>query len=348
MNDGIGLYIHVPFCTRKCPYCDFYSVEFNEPLADKYTAAVCDTMRRGGILPPAVFDTVYFGGGTPSLLGARRILRILSAIDTTDDAEITIEANPASWTTGITQDLFELYEGGVNRISFGVQSLNDSELKALGRLHTAKDAKRSITDAHTAGFRRISADIMLGIPEQTLESLIISVDELANLPLDHISAYILTPDEDEDKAAEFYLAAVERLKQHGFEQYEISNFAKHGSVSRHNLKYWRCEPYLGIGPAAHSFYDGERFHYPNDLMAFIDAKNPLDLRVADGAGGGFEECAMLRLRLAEGLATDNAQMLDRAKKLEAAGLVQTDGNIIRLTPRGFLFSNTVICEIIPQ
>ena len=337
---AIGLYIHIPFCTRKCPYCDFYSVPFDEDLADKYCDAIC----KGGILPPAVaFDTVYLGGGTPSLLGAKRILRMLSIVNITDDAEITIEVNPAS-CTGLEQ----LHNGGINRISVGVQSLDDRELKSLGRLHTAEEARSCIIDAHKAGFKRISADLMLGIENQTLSSLKASVEGLAKLPLDHISAYILTPHADEEKAASLYLAAVELLAANGFEQYEISNFARSGSVSRHNLKYWRCEPYIGVGPSAHSFYGGRRSHFPNDTEAFINSENPLTLSVPDGPGGSFEEYAMLRLRLTEGLKSPE-EMLARAVGIAALStppLVQVDGDTIRLTPRGFLLSNAIIAELL--
>lgn len=360
----VGVYIHVPFCRRKCPYCDFYSLTFDDVAADAYTEAVLRAIRTQ---PYGDFtaDTVYFGGGTPSLLGAERIGRILNALTTTPDAEITVEANPAST---LPEALTELRDCGVNRISLGVQSMQAGELRSLGRPHSPDDARRAITAAAEAGFDDISADVMLAIPGQSRSSLAATIAELADLPVNHISAYLLKIEEntpffaqkerlalpDEDETAELYLECVGLLERQGFSQYEISNFARDGNVSRHNLRYWRCEEYLGVGPSAHSYMSGRRFFLPRDLDGFMSADEPFSLAADDGEGGSFEEQIMLRLRLSEGidisrlrLSTESAErLLTKALELAAAGLVRVNGDNIALTPEGFLLSNSVIFALI--
>lgn len=368
MKESLGLYIHVPFCVSKCPYCDFYSVRADESVIKSYVDAVCRAIRHAGA-NGGTLGSVYFGGGTPSILSTGHINRILEAIReyfVLSEAEITVEANPA---VTLAHELGGLRASGVNRISFGVQSAIDSELKALGRLHTAQDAKNSIIAAKDAGFENISADLMLGIPHQTRESLAQSINFLNGLPLLHISAYMLKIEQgtpfyrqnvlelcpDEDELAEMYLDCVKMLEAGGFLQYEISNFAKAGKESRHNLKYWRSGEYLGIGPSAHSYKDGRRFYLPRDINAFTEAENPMNLAVFDGDGGDFEEYAMLRLRLKEGLdlrrtaekfgiKTDN--IAKKATALEKRGLLTFENNRIALTPHGFLLSNAVTAELL--
>lgn len=365
MKSQIGLYIHVPFCLRKCPYCDFYSVPIDGETADAYTEAVLRAIRHS---EPRAVESIYFGGGTPPLLGTKRLAAIIEEaarrFDIARDAEITLEANPAA-----ELDL-PAYRGmGFNRISFGVQSAVDSELQSLGRLHTAAEAAQAVNAAAAAGFANISADLMLAIPGQTEESLRESVRFLAELPVSHISAYLLKIEEgtaffengtglpcpDEDETARLYLECVGLLESSGFRQYEISNFAKSGAESRHNLNYWRCGEYLGLGPAAHSHLGGERFFFPRELQAFINAENPLDTAVPDGAGGGLEEYAMLRLRLSEGLnlrtcaekfGADTSVIAQKARALERNNLLAARGEVIALTPRGFLLSNAVTAELL--
>lgn len=360
MREPVGIYIHIPFCRRKCPYCDFYSLPFADAIADSYTDAVCRALRTQPFAASGA-DTVYFGGGTPSLMGAQRLGQILAAVadafPLSAGAEISIEANP---TAALLDELPALRATGINRISFGVQSLVDSELRALGRRHSAADARNAILAAERAGFAAISADLMLAIPGQTRESLAGSIDGLAALPLQHVSAYLLQIEEgtpfgaqknalslpDEDAEADLYLDAVYRLEQHGFAQYEISNFARDGAECRHNLIYWRCGAYLGIGPAAHSHWNGRRMYFPRDLAAFLAAPEPFALLVDDGAGGGFEEDAMLRLRLREGFSVPPdhpaaARLLQTARQLQTQQLVRVRGSTISLTPEGFLLSNSV-------
>lgn len=364
MNKAVGIYIHIPFCDGKCPYCDFYSVSPNDRLRAEYINALEREMSRHRGLSA---DTVYFGGGTPTLMGADGLVRLLHsakshfAID--GNAEITFEMNPR--TAGLDM-LTRLREAGFNRVSMGVQSGVDRELEALGRRHTITDAEKAAADVRAAGFDNLSVDLMLGVPGQTADSLRSSVDTVCAMEPEHISAYILkiepgTPFAsrdfgadlaDDDGQAELYSLAVELLAQRGYERYEISNFARPGRESRHNLRYWDCAEYLGFGPAAHSFYGGRRFFYPRDLESFLHAPATVD----DGEGGGEEEYVMLRLRLAEGITQAGwserfgtaipGRYYDRAAPLAKAGLVQADCEGIRLRGEGFLLSNAVIARLL--
>ncbi len=349
----IGLYIHVPFCVRKCRYCDFYSVT-DLSLTDLYTAAIIRNIKAYDYS----FDTVYFGGGTPSLLTPKQIGAILSAAEIAPNAEISMECNPNS----VTEDyLREVRLAWVNRLSFGVQSFDDNELKMLGRLHDSAQAITAIEKAHSVGFDNISADLMLAVSGQTFESLRRSLDAVAKLPLTHISDYMLKVEEgtplataenllakipDEDDTADMYLEAVQKLGKAGFEQYEISNFARDGFECRHNLKYWRCEEYLGVGPAAHSFVDGKRFACPKDLSEFIFSE--IQETVTLDEGGNDEEKAMLALRLVkEGLPiAEYPEAEKRAEMLIRNGLLKKEKGTLRLTPEGCLVSNQIICRLI--
>lgn len=362
MSDA-GIYIHIPFCEQKCPYCDFYSVRGERSDFDRYTDALLRAIETAPFALSA--DSLYFGGGTPPLLGAKRLLAVREAaakkFGLKEDAEITVEANPCTVDTAL---LCALVRGGFNRISFGVQSADDRTLLALGRRHTAAQATDAVLMAKEAGFAHVSADLMLAVPGQTTREIAASVETLAALGVDHLSAYLLkiepeTPfaarvsEPDEDFAADCYLAAAKACDAAGFFQYEISNFSKNEAAqSRHNLKYWRCAPYLGIGSAAHSFAGGRRFYFPRNLGLFCGSGNPWDLAVDDGAGGGEEERIMLGLRLAEGIAPKDYSdgrwrtLLERAGVLEQAGLAVCRENRIALTRRGFLVSNAVIASLL--
>ena len=361
-----GLYIHVPFCVKKCPYCDFYSGQLSRK--EEYIAAVLRELRRYD----EMYDTVYFGGGTPSLLpeiaGA-----VLDSIVLSEGAEVTFECNPET----VDSKVFEtLKSAGVNRLSFGVQSLNDAELSALGRIHSADRARAAITEAASCGFSDISADLMLGIPHQTRQSLTETIDRLCALPLTHISAYMLKIEEntvfgkapppvpDEDEQAELYLLAVRELEKRGFIQYEISNFAKRRNTktavttddtnivpiselyaSRHNLKYWRCEEYIGIGPAAHSFYGGKRFALPRDLEGFLSAPQQ---QITDDAPRTEEERIMLGLRLSEGIPEELWKPLSAALKRVPKNYYRIENGRLSLTPEGFLLSNEIISLLLSE
>lgn len=364
--EPIGLYLHIPFCRGKCPYCDFYSMRVDAERMDTYTKALEETLAAWAARTGRAADTLYFGGGTPSLLGGKRIA---SLVDTARahyglaDAEITVECNPSD-ADGC---LFEMLAcAGVNRISLGLQSALDEERKALGRRAGVGEVAECIRLAKAAGITNLSLDLMLGIPGQTVDSLRRSIDFCVQAGVTHISAYLLKIEDgtafarrqeklslpDEDAVCDFYEQACESLSEAGFRQYEISNFAQPGFESRHNLKYWNAEEYLGLGASAHSFLEGKRFFYPRDIDAFLRGAAP----VPDGEGGGFEEYAMLRLRLTEGLREDLLsrrygygipdEMRRAAQQLAGYGLLEQDGGGIRLTRKGFLLSNAVIAELL--
>ncbi len=358
----IGIYIHIPFCTSKCPYCDFHSGYASDKVKEEYTNAL---IRSISAYKEICADTIYFGGGTPPMLGADNLCRVLDALHNTfhisQDAEITMEANPAD-------SLYSLFSAvknsGVNRISMGVQSGIDEELKLLGRRHTAENCITAAEDARRAGIENLSLDLMLGIPRQTSKSLTESINFVSSLSPDHISAYLLkieegtpfaknTPDiPDEDESAELYEQCVSELAEKGYRRYEISNFSRTGKESRHNLKYWNAEEYLGFGASAHSFFEGRRFYYPRSTEDFIIGNIP----VYDGEGGGEEEYAMLRLRLAEGITEQGwmsrfgtlipQNIRKNAQLPQLKKLIVSDENSIRLTDSGFLLSNSVICALL--
>ena len=405
----LGLYLHVPFCDGKCPYCDFYSLKADGDLMDRYvqgmeaalagwgaksaaasgagqsayaggdahagdaaggrTARPCfagDGLRGED---PRVVQTVYFGGGTPNLLGAERLARLLEAVrrafSVLPDAEITTEANPTQVDAAFFRDL---REAGFNRVSMGLQSAQEEELRLLGRKHTARDVERAVAAARQAGFENISLDLMLGLPGGSRERLRSSIDFAAGLGVEHISSYLLKVEEgtpfaargiqvpEDDETADQYLFCVDELAKRGYAQYEISNFSKPGRESRHNLVYWRGEEYLGLGPGAHSFYGVRRFFYPRDLKAFLEGSPPRP----DGEGGSPEEFAMLNLRLTRGLRREDCRArfgaagermfetaLGNAKKCPP-GLVRADEHSIFFTPEGFLVSNALILRLLPE
>lgn len=364
----IGVYLHIPFCLSKCPYCDFYSVAYTQQSAEDYVKALVRAIKASPAKGSRV-DSVYFGGGTPVLLG-ENLLTVLQQVaqsyELTDDCEITLEANPAVMTY---DTLRALRQGGFNRISMGVQSANDRELHYLGRRHSFEQAVQSVQLAQQAGFENVSVDLMLGTPQQTAESVRQFVETFDDLGVQHISGYLLKIEPGtsfarqqverlcpgEEESADLYLDTVEQMERHGFFQYEVSNFARPGFESRHNLKYWRCEEYLGIGPAAHSYWQGKRFYFPRSLSDFCAAEDVWSLVKQDGEGGGLFEYVMLRLRLREGIefhelrslfGADTTALERRAGFLQKQGLVRLDGDRLSLTPQGFLVSNSVIVDLL--
>ncbi len=364
-----GIYIHVPFCASKCPYCDFYSLPLpDDSVLNAYTDEVCRRLQATTLGSGA--DTLYFGGGTPSLLGGERLAHIIhaaKAIGLTADAEITMEANPADKL----YDTFAAFvQAGGNRLSMGMQSATAAGLSALGRRHTPNELARAVDDAHRAGLTNLSLDIMLGTPSQTAADIDAAVQVCRDADATHVSAYMLKIEEgtpfdkrraslplpDEDDTAALYLHACAALEAAGYKQYEISNFAKEGFESRHNLKYWNSEEYIGIGPAAHSFYGGKRTFYPRSLSAFLAGEAPL--REAEEPiidENSDEEYAMLRLRLTAGIDAADfekrfarplpARWINAARRLPAQ-LVTVSDNGIALTRDGFLLSNTLITRIL--
>ena len=369
----LGLYLHIPFCKSKCLYCDFYSLPNSEDQMDRYMGALFTQLRE--LAPRAAahsVDTVYFGGGTPSYLGAKRLTLLLKWIKkhyhVEKDAEITLEANPESLNdAGMVR---ALRRAGFNRISLGVQSANNVELYAVGRIHTFRDVEASVAAIRKGKIENLSLDLIYGLPEQTMESWQETVEKIIALAPEHLSCYGLKLEEgtplhamrnqlelaDDDLQADMYLWAAERLAREGYEHYEISNFAKPGYHSRHNMKYWTLEEYAGFGPGAHSDLGEVRYSYVRDLAAYcacvesgegelIDSQEQIPPRERD------TEYIMLGLRTAAGI--DKATFENRFRlpfaPIEAAlenfrrsgHAVNEDGRW-HLTAEGFLLSNTII------
>lgn len=367
-DNGLGLYLHIPFCTKKCAYCNFYSSFVNDGLIDCYTEKLIEkTVEWGGKINRPI-NSLYFGGGTPSVLGERTV-RITNAIRQnfrlTADSEITLEINPSADCEKV---LNAAKRAGINRLSIGAQSGDDNMLKLLGRTHTANDILKTVNLARQKGFNNISLDLMIGLPFSDENSLKRDLDFILSAGPEHISTYILKIEPntafffkrhelslpDDDEVSEQYLFTCDYLKNSGYNHYEISNFCKENFESHHNLKYWNCEEYLGIGPSAHSFLNGERFFYPNDLKAFLNGGG---VQLSD-AGGDRNEYIMLRLRLSQGLNFKEYKnrygedikdkLTDICRPLMAAGLIYSDSEKIYLTDKGMLVSNSIIAEIISQ
>ena len=279
----LGIYIHVPFCRSKCQYCDFYSLTAkDDKLMDGYLNAVMAHIKETGALAPGYkVDTIYFGGGTPSVFGADGLAPLLSAIrrnfDVDNNAEITFEANPDSVSDSL---LKRLRAEGFNRVSLGIQCADDEILKKIGRPHNFEQARSAVQRIRKAGFKNLSVDLMYGLPNQTMAGWRNTLESVLNLNPEHISCYGLKVEEgtplydykdfcnlpSDDDQADMYLAACEMLRSYGFRQYEISNFARKGLYSRHNMKYWTGGEYLGFGPNASSDFAGKRFTIVRDLQ----------------------------------------------------------------------------------
>ena len=364
-----GLYVHIPFCVRKCAYCDFYSVPAQSWSIDSYVDAVlveCETYEG------MAFRTLFLGGGTPSLLGADNLARLVDGLrrkfDLSQLEETTIEGNPESATAEMLSAALGL---GFDRVSLGVQSLADEELKAVGRIHTASQAVDAIGLAKKVGFRNISADLIVGLPGQTWGSLRRSLATLLPLGVSHLSVYCLSlehgtplakspPDNlpSDDMQAELFEKARAFLGGKGFVHYEISNFAVEGCQCLHNLNYWRGGEDLGLGPAAASHIDGQRFKNRADLDAYL--RNPAGVVEEVEKLGAVEKAAeeaMLRLRLLEeGLdvaeftrrhGRENVHaLLERLDAMSREGLLLFDGAKYRLEPSLVLTSNPILARVL--
>lgn len=373
MNKG-GLYFHIPFCVKKCAYCDFCSFpRVDEETKEYYVTALLTEMEgRGETAKGTVFDTLFFGGGTPTLLSEGQLFRILDAahrlFSIEAEAEVTAEANPA---TADGEKLKTMRGMGFNRLSIGVQSFSDSELAVLGRAHTARDALSFYGQAVASGFDNVNLDLMYGIPSQTAESWQKTLAEALRLVPAHLSAYSLIleegtplhqnkkhlsfPTEEEEEAAHEYL--VEKLKEHGYDHYEISNYARKGRASRHNLHYWRSEPYLGFGVSAYSFFGGERFGNGRDFSSYLSAPlgQTADREVLTRETLSYE-WLMLRFRLAEGIHLDayrtafgvalEEQYAPLIEKYTAMGLMRRTPTHLALTERGMRLSNAILVDFL--
>ena len=403
MAEATGVYISVPFCKAKCTFCNFASGVFAADRMQQYVERVCNEMRgardaakkMGASLPRAV-DTVYFGGGTPSLLSAEQFRRIFERLrgefDLAVGAEITLECAPAQLAE---ETLEELLRQGMNRISFGVQSFVDQESAAVGRLHTRLQCEQEIARVRAAGVDEINLDLIVGLPHQTAESWRYSVAQAVASGVPHVSVYMLEVDEEsrlgremleqgsryhaaavpeEDAAAEWYQEACTALDAAGLRQYEISNFARVGHASRHNLKYWRRLPYIGFGLDAHSMLPtgagAVRFANTSDLEEYLGkvaAAGSSELKVfapvvdapeVDVIGGAeaFEESLFLGLRLNEGVRFDHLRgqfgeaMLHSAMpallEVRDAGLLEMNAETIQLTAQGRMVSNEVFSRLL--
>lgn len=362
-----GLYLHVPFCASKCSYCDFYSFAGDAQEMDRYVAAMqAHFAAWADRFEGRTADTVYFGGGTPSLLGAARLTALLDgarrAFRIAPDAEITVECNPDSMDDALLRGL---RDAGVNRLSIGVQSARGEELRLLGRRHTFAAARDAVLRAQAHGFDNLSLDLMYALPGQTLAHMLESVQALAALAPAHLSCYALKvePDTpfgragvtqpDEDAQADMYLALCDALHAAGYEHYEISNWAKPGARARHNSRYWVLSDYLGLGPGAHSLLAGRRFAYARDLAAFCAGAPPAE-EEAVGDFDAADEYLMLGLRTADGVTRKAfetafgrpfAPYAQRLAALAPHGLTAPVPDGWRLTERGFLVSNLIIGDI---
>ena len=371
MTNTLGLYIHIPFCKAKCAYCDFYSLPQSESMMDEYCRALTAHLEEVAPRCTAMtVDTVYFGGGTPSYLGAERLCALLKTIKKRycidHNAEITVECNPDSATDW--KALRKLRRAGFNRISLGVQSTDDTLLRQIGRIHTVSQVTDAIAAARMAKFRNISLDLIYGLPGQTMEQWQDTVRTAAALEVQHLSCYGLKVEDgtplfahrheidlpDDEAQAEMYLWMVEYLANKGYAQYEISNFAREGFRSRHNQKYWAMEPYAGFGPGAHSDFGDVRFAYERDLQAYINGNLSLSEREEISQRDRMQEYIMLSLRTAAGI--DRAfferqyrQRFGPMEKLfvqyESHGLAHRTEQGWALTPQGFLLSNTIIVSL---
>lgn len=367
-----GVYIHIPFCKSKCPYCDFYSYRCSNEQREQYVAAIIDEISNGKrtaefLKKPFIADTLYLGGGTPSVLTGEQLYNVIDIAKRKYrlplDAEITVECNPGS---DIESIIPYLKKAGVNRISLGMQSTVTAERQQLGRSADKKRIRSVINLLKENGINNISLDVMLGIPSQTTESLEETLQFAVECKVQHVSAYILKIEEgtffhknisrydfpDENAICELYYQCCDFLENHGYSHYEISNFALPGFESRHNTKYWKLENYLGIGAAAHSYVDGKRFYFESSSEDFIKGCKA----IYDGDGGDYEEYIMLRLRLKSGLSltelsrlygkNHTERIIKKAPLFKEQGLINFDGENLSLTQKGFLLSNSIIAELI--
>ena len=373
-----GIYIHIPFCRSRCSYCDFATDVFKDgETVERYVNALVreiENFEFSNSVSINLADTVYFGGGTPSLLSAKQLEKILNAIgkkfSIAADAEITMEMNPAT----VTPETLRAYKNlGVNRASFGAQTFDDAELKRLGRRHTAADVRETIEMLRRAGFDNVSFDLITGLPRQTLLDWGRNLDEALKLKPEHLSLYLLEihegtplaaqvksrrqPTPDEDLASEMYELTIEKTREKGYAQYEISNFSLPGFESKHNRKYWLCAPVFAFGVSAHSFDGKRRWSNERDTFKYVQM-------IETGASSIVEqseidlksETVFLGLRLSNGI--DLLEYKNRfdadlteehaadLRRFDEAGLIKISGNRLKLTSRGFLFSNEVFAAFV--
>ncbi len=375
---NIGVYIHYPFCSRKCFYCDFYSItelSLTEMFID-YLIKELEIFFSEHKSYEFIADTLFFGGGTPSILTPAHLKLIMASLEQyaklSDNPEITVECNPGS---RINQHLEGYLDAGINRLSIGVQSFNDDELKFLQRIHDSEQASNTIRTARLAGFGNINLDLIFSLPGQTKEKLGSSIDKALALETDHISAYSLIYEEgtplhrgwsrglinknDDGYESELYFFLIDELAKSEYEQYEVSNFAKPGKKCRHNLNYWNSGEYLAFGPSAHGYLNGIRYGNVRDLRKYFEMIDnndlPLDFTETISPKEELTETMLLSLR-AEGLDVKkfdvkfNTDILFVCRKeleeYHSLGLIYPAGEKIRLTPRGYAVCDSICVKLI--
>lgn len=373
MRETLGIYVHIPFCRTKCDYCDFYSMAGREHQMDDYQRALLTQMEQSaGQARQYQISTIYIGGGTPSWYGDKRLAEILLLLRKKfhwgRNVEVTVEVNPDS---AEEKGLRRLRRVGVNRLSLGMQSAQDTELAAVGRPHTFAQVKQAVQMARRVGIKNLSLDLIFGLPGQTPESWQDTVEQALALDPEHVSCYGLMVEEDtplalrveqglslpdDDQQAELYLWTVRRLREEGYRQYEVSNFARPNCQSRHNLRYWMGRPYLGFGVAAHSDFDGCRFATVRNLEDYLKGgKTPLAQWEQIPIRERGAEYLMLRLRTTVGIEEWeyrrrfclNFEPIEaRLVDYEQRGWAVKSRRRWRLTPEGFLLSNRLIGELL--
>ena len=368
----IGLYVHIPFCVKKCNYCDFCSVPCDKDKVNEYVMNLLSEIESYKRIPKIEVDTVFFGGGTPSIISAELFLKIASAIrnsfDLTENCEFSIEVNPATLDEKKTEAFIE---AGVNRVSIGLQSIHENEMKILGRIHTYKEFEKTYRMVRDAGISNVNVDLMYGIPEQTSDSLKKTIESVISLSPEHISAYGLIVEEgtpfyekrcelalpDEDTEYDMYVMIHKTLTDAGYSHYEISNYARDGYQSKHNLKYWRDEEYIGVGLAAHSYFSGKRFYNTEKFDEYFDGFGA-KYRKAENSSCGIDEFeyAMLGLRLSEGISLSEYEKLfsksfavgkeEKLKSYIEAGLMEISDGRLSFTAKGFYVSNSILADLL--
>lgn len=375
MDKELGIYVHIPFCAGKCAYCDFYSRAGCDELMPEYQRALLDHIRESqSSMEGYLVDTVYFGGGTPSYYGADRLIEIFTALKkyakVLVESEVTLEANPDSVNY---TDLKKLRRAGFNRISIGAQCADDTILKSIGRIHTWKQVTEAVASARQAGFENVSIDLIYGLPSQTREGWADTLKAALNLKPEHFSCYGLKIEEgtplypykdspfipDDDAQADMYLYTVDFLERYGYRQYEISNFAKRGYHSRHNLRYWQGKEYLGFGAAAHSYIHNARFSFVSDMKKYAEnvesGKSVVDSmeEITDFERAG--EYLMLGLRTNHGVSAKEYYDIfpcrfDLCEELMESyrknGWMVKNEDRWSFTPQGMLLSNVLIGNIL--
>lgn len=377
--EAISIYIHIPMCVKKCAYCDFTSFSGRLNQRDAYTDAVCREMcAQAAFFGARKVNTVFFGGGTPTLMTGGQIRQMMDTLrvcfDLAPDAEITMEGNPGTLSA---ENLDAYRAAGVNRLSLGVQSMDDGLLAGIGRIHTAAQVRQAVRQARDAGFENLNLDLMLGLPGQTTAQWRDTLGQAIALEPEHLSCYSLILEEgtplyrqaedgtcaplpDEDALCEMDDCTEEMTRQAGYARYEVSNYAKAGKECRHNIVYWECLPYLGIGCAAHSDMDGRRFYNPEDWEGYLHAVGQKE-RMAEGGGLREErmfERVMMGLRMVRGMDEERFKRDFHMRpeevwkktipKLKEEKLMESGNGRLYLTRRGMQVMNSVLVEMLEE